>query len=174
VTSWLDQPGLDVTGVDAVVVGCGLGDEAAELARRGCRVTAFDVSPTAVTWARERFPGLDVEWRVVDLLALPADLVGAFGLAVEVRTIQSLDPADRDLGMQAVASLLGPGGWLVATLLLATSDQVARDWQGPPWAVAPSELAAYRAAGLVRVGLDHPPGGGEPAMEVRLVMRRPD
>lgn len=173
VTSWLDQPGLDVTGVDAVVVGCGLGNEAADLARRGCRVTAFDISPTAVRWAAERHPDVDVDWRVADLLDLPDDLVAGFGLAVEVRTVQSLPAGRRDAAMTAIASLLGPGGWLVATLLLATSDEAARRWEGPPWALAPSELATYAAAGLVREGLDHPRGTGEDAMEVRLVMRRP-
>jgi SAM-dependent methyltransferase len=174
VTDWLDQPGLDVTGVDAVVVGCGLGDEAADLARRGCRVTAFDVSPTAVEWARRRFPDVDVDWRVVDLFDLPDDLLGAFGLVVEVRTVQSLPADRRDEAMHAVAALAGPGGYVVATLLLATSDTAARSWSGPPWALAPSELATFAMAGLERDGLDHPTGQqDEPAMEVRLVLHRP-
>lgn len=173
VTSWLDQPGLDLTGVDAVVVGCGLGDEAADLARRGCRVTAFDVSPTAVDWARRRFPDLDVDWRVVDLFDLPDDMVGAYGLVVEVRTVQSLTSPRRDVAMQQIASLVGPGGYLLAVLLLATSDAASRTWQGPPWALAPSELASYAMAGLDRLGLDHPAvGDHEPAMEVRLLMQR--
>ncbi len=164
-----------MTGVDAVVVGCGLGDEAAELARRGCRVTAFDVSPTAVDWARRRFPDADVDWRVLDLFDLPEDMAGAFGLVVEVRTVQSVAPDRRDDAMHAVASLVGPGGYLLATLLLATSDTAARTWEGPPWALAPSDLATYAMAGLERLGLDHPSGAeDDPAMEVRLVMTRPD
>lgn len=173
VVSWLDQPGLDVTGVDAVVVGCGLGNEAAELARRGCRVTAFDVSPTAIDWARRNHPDVQVDWRVADLLALPPDLIGAFGLVVEVRTVQSLPAKLRDPAMTAIASLIGEGGWLVATTLLATSDEAARVWEGPPFALAPSELAAYAAAGLTRDSLDHPRGRDGDAMEIRLVMHRP-
>ncbi|MBY5163322.1 methyltransferase domain-containing protein [Nitriliruptoria bacterium AS10] len=179
VVGWLDQPGLDVTGVDAVVVGCGLGDDAVELARRGCRVTAFDVSPTAVTWARERFardlagmPGT-VDWQVADLLDLPAHLVGAFGLVVEVRTVQSLPATVRDRAMVGVSSLAGPGGWVLVSTLLATSEEAARSWQGPPWAQAPSELAAYRVGGLERVALEHPPADpSRPAMEVRLTLHR--
>ena len=66
-------------------------------------------------------------------------------------------------------------GAVVATLLLATSDEASRAWEGPPWALAPSELATYAMAGLERVGLDHPSGQqDEPAMEVRLVLTRPD
>lgn len=178
---WLDQPGLDVRGVDAVVVGCGLGDDAMELARRGCRVTAFDVSPTAVAWARDRFDreqeGLtgSVAWEVADVLDLPDHLLGGFGLVVEVRTVQSLPGSMRDAAMLAVASLVGPGGYLVVTTLLATSDEAARTWRGPPWAQAPAELAAYRAGGLERLSLEHPPvDPSRPAMDVRLVFRRPD
>lgn len=176
---WLDQPGLDVTDVDAVVVGAGLGDDAVELARRGCRVTAFDISPTAVAWAQERTRGATyrhpIDWRVVDLLELPADMVGAFGLVVEVRTVQSLPGSIRDEAMLAIAALVGADGWLVATTLLATSDEAARTWEGPPWAQAPAELAAYRAGGLERITLDHPPlvEPAPPAMDVRLVLHRP-
>ncbi|PWG72600.1 SAM-dependent methyltransferase, partial [Enterococcus hirae] len=79
-----------------------MGDEAADLARRGCRVTAFDISPTAVAWAQQRFPDLDVDWRVLDLLDLPGDLRGAFGLVVEVRTVQSLPASRRDDAMHAI------------------------------------------------------------------------
>ena len=179
--SWLDQPGLDVTDVDAVVVGAGLGDDAAELARRGCRVTAFDVAPTAVDWARRRFDDASfrhpITWEVADLLDLPDHFEGAFGLVVEVRTVQSLPGSLRDEAMLRVASLVGVGGWLLATTLLATSDAAATGWQGPPWAQAPAELAAYRAGGLERVALDHAPvdGAAPPAaMDVRLTFRRPE
>lgn len=158
--------------MDAVVVGCGLGHEAADLARRGCRVTAFDLSPTAIAWARREHADVDVDWRVADVLDLPADLVAAFGLVVEVRTVQSLPPGDHDAAMTAIASLVAPGGWLVATVLLATSDEVRRTWQGPPWPLAPSDLATYAAAGLTRDGLDHPPATDDDTMEVRLVMTR--
>ncbi len=181
VVTWLDQPGLDVTGVDAVVVGCGLGDDAVELARRGCRVTAFDVAPSAVAWARARFadelaelPG-SVSWEVADVLDLSDHLVAAFGLVVEVRTVQSLPASMRDRAMLGVASLVGPGGYLLVSTLLATSDEAARTWQGPPWAQAPAELAAYRVDGLERLSLEHPATDpARPAMDVRLVLHRPD
>lgn len=174
IVSWLDQPGLEVSGSDTCVVGCGLGDDAAELAGRGCRVTAFDVSETAVAWARRRFPDLPIDWRVVDLFALPDDLRGAFGLVVEVRTVQSLPATHRDAAMQAIASLVAEGGYLVATALMATSDEVARTWEGPPWALAPSELAAYRAAGLERVALEHPQApDAQGTIETRLTFTRP-
>src|SRR5687768_9193611 len=49
VVGWLDARG-GPGGRKALVVGCGLGDDAEELARRGFEVTAFDIAPTAVRW----------------------------------------------------------------------------------------------------------------------------
>lgn len=187
--SWLDQPGLEVAGSDALVVGCGLGDDAAELARRGCRVVAFDISPTAVAWARERFGDTSVEFLVADLLDLPERLVASAGLVVEVRTVQSLPEELRAGAMEAIAATVAPGGVLVHVGLVATNPRAAMTWDGPPWALAPDELAVYERAGLQRLALAHPtdPSGdvGDPgevgdvgdvgdAMEVVLTMQRPD
>lgn len=173
VVDWLDDPVAAPPGRVAAVVGCGLGDDAAELARRGFEVVAFDVSASAVEWARTRFPRAGVDWRVADLLDLPDDLVGAFDLVVEVRTVQSLPGVVRDAAMHAVGRLVAAGGVVVAVTLVAASDDVARAWQGPPWVQAPSELAAYRAAGLERVALEHPDPDERGVMEVRLTLQRP-
>ncbi len=159
-------------GSRAVVVGCGLGDDAVALARRGFTVTAFDVSPTAIAWAQQRSADLSIGWRVADLLALPDDLPGAFDLVVEVHTVPWLPGVVRDAAMHAIGGLAAPGGVVLAVSLVATDAEVARGWTGPPWPQAPSELAAYRAAGLERVALEHPDPGDEPAMEVRLTWRR--
>lgn len=178
--SWLDQPGLEVAGSDTLVVGCGLGDDAAELARRGCRVVAFDISPTAVAWARERFAGSGVEFLVADLLDLPGGLVASAGLVVEVRTVQSLPEELRGDAMAAIAAAVAPGGVLVHVGLVATNPRAAMTWDGPPWALAPDELVAYEQAGLQRLDLAHPTPPAGPAgdvgdaMEVVLTMRRPD
>lgn len=175
--AWLEQPGLQVAGSDVLVVGCGLGDDAAELADRGCRVVALDISETAVAWAAERFGDREVDWRVADLLEVADDLAGGFGLVVEIRTAQSLPEGLREAAMQAIAGFVAPGGMLVHVGLLATSAEAAGSRDGPPWPLAPSELAAYRAAGLRRVSLEHPHAGedgrvGE-VMDVRVTLRRP-
>src|SRR5437016_4070207 len=47
---WLDRKGdrpvAPTIGKKAIVIGCGLGDDAEELSRRGFEVTAFDISET--------------------------------------------------------------------------------------------------------------------------------
>lgn len=172
--TWLDQHVGRAGSGRAVVVGCGLGDDAEELARRGFDVTAFDVSETAIRWAQRRFPTSKVDYRVADLLALPEEWRGGFDLVVETRTVQSLPEPARDAAMRAIASLVAPGGQLLAVALVATSSEVAAGWQGPPWALAPSELASYRAAGLAQGSLEHPPRpDADGSMEVRMTWTRP-
>src|SRR5215471_9712499 len=54
--AWLNSeaPSLVRPGAAACVVGCGMGDDVQELADRGYDVVGFDVSSTAVQWARAR------------------------------------------------------------------------------------------------------------------------
>lgn len=171
--SWLEEQASSPDAGRAVVVGCGLGDDAEELARRGFDVVAFDVSETAVAWARRRFPGSAVDYVTADLFDPPSAWIGAFDLVFEARTVQSLPEGSREAAMQAIASLVAPGGQLLAVALMATSSPVAEAWEGPPWALAPRELAAYRAAGLTQGSLEHPPRPDDDgSMEVRMLWTR--
>jgi SAM-dependent methyltransferase len=129
----------------AVVVGCGLGDDAEAVAAAGYDTVAFDVSESAVAWCRERFPGSAVEYRVENLFELPDDLLGSGGFVVEVRTVQSLPQSVRARAIAAVASLVAPGGELLVVALARPDDVVPT---GPPWALSDVELAGYVAAGL--------------------------
>lgn len=168
---WLDAPLAGPPGRRAVVVGCGLGDDAALLAARGFDVLAFDVAPTAVAWARRRFGASGAQFRVLDVLALPAELIGGFDLVVEIRTVPYLPGVVREAAMDAIGRLVAERGVLVAVTVLATDPTSSPG--GPPWPQAPSELAAYGASGLVRLALEHtsPAGGGEVA--ARLTWQRP-
>jgi SAM-dependent methyltransferase len=131
----------------AMVVGCGLGDDAAALAAAGWDTTAFDISTTAIAWARDRF-GDAVDWRVADLFDLPGEWDRAFDLVVEVRTVQSLPPPLQRKAMEAVASLVG-----VRLLVVANTRPHHVLPTGPPWALSIEELDAYRGAGLVEEAL---------------------
>jgi SAM-dependent methyltransferase len=173
---WLDAPVAEPPGPRAVVVGCGLGDDAVELAGRGYEVTAIDIAPTAVRRARKRARRArtaPVEWREADLLSAPEDLVGGFDLVVEVHTVPWLPGVVRDAAMQAIGALAAPGGVVVAITLLAAHTDVVAAADGPPWPQAPSELAAYRAAGLERVTLEHADPDDAGRLEARLTLRRP-
>jgi SAM-dependent methyltransferase len=143
--AWWQQHGTDLARGRAVVVGCGLGADAEFLAREGFATTAFDVAPTAIEEARRRHPGSPVDYRVESLLDLPADLVGAFGLVVEIFTLQALPDPPRTQAAAAVASLLAPGGTL---LLVAFRAEDGGATHGPPFALTRDDLAAAAGDGV--------------------------
>ena len=161
---WLDEHRPSGT---ALVVACGLGDDAEELARRGMQVHAFDVSPTAVAWCRRRFPASAVDYRVSDLFALPPDWLGAHDLVVEIRTIQSLPPDRHPAAIAAVAATVAPGGTLLVRCDARADD--APD-TGRPWHLRRGELDGFVAAGLAEVSFD----GSAAEQWIQAVYRRPE
>ncbi len=162
---WLDAEPPAV-GAPALVVACGLGDDAEELARRGCVVDAFDVSPTAIDGARGRFPDSRVAYRVADLFALPPVWRDRFDLLVEVQTIQSLPPDAHRAAVAAIAACLAPGGRMFVRSAVRGEDEPA---PARPWPLKRSELRWFEDEGLelsARLGPDDDPF-------VHLEYRRP-
>ena len=152
--SWLAKGDVITEHRTAVVVGCGLGEDAEELARRGFRTTAFDVAPTAVSVARERHPDSTVDYRVADLFALPVDWRQAFDLVVEAITVQALPPARQAAAAAAIAELVAPGGTrLVITSVRDGSTAVALE-DGPPWPLRREDLQNFAVNGLDIVTTD--------------------
>lgn len=140
---WLGEAGRPPA--DAVVVGCGLGDDAEALAAAGWQVTAFDLSPAAIAWCRERFPDSEVDYQVQDLTAVPAHWRGAFDLVMEARTIQSFPPERHPRVIGWIASLVAARGRL---LVAAIGHRGAPRQTGPPWPVAEEDLGAFLESGL--------------------------
>ncbi|MEZ5169146.1 MAG: methyltransferase domain-containing protein [Acidimicrobiia bacterium] len=149
IRTWLDD-NPPAPGARALVVAAGLGDDAVAAEQRGWDVTAFDASPTAVDWARERFPDAGVSWSVDDLFDAPGEWVGAFDLVIENLTIQSLPPSMRDEVCATIASWVKPGGKLLVVTFLRPPG--TPQGEGPPWPPAPEELDGLKKAGLEEQG----------------------
>ena len=142
--NWLDaEP--PAAGTVALVVACGLGDDAEELARRGCVVDAFDVSPTAIDMARHRFPNSSVTYLVADLIHLPSSWRERFELIVEVQTIQSLAPSEHRAAVAAISTCLSPGGRMFLRATVRGDDELALS---RPWPLTLSELRWFEDEGL--------------------------
>ena len=141
--AWLDAHPL--APGRALDVGTGFGDNAEELARRGHRVTAFDVAATAVAHARDRFPGSTVAYSIADLLAPPASWRGAFDLVVETYTLQVLPPDARRTAARALAGLVAPGGVL---LVIARGRDASEPEGAMPWPLTRGEVEAIGADDL--------------------------
>ncbi len=159
--SWADQvvnpllacwlAGRPASAGRALDVGGGLGDNAAALSAAGFTVTSVDISPTAVEWSRRRFPTLPIDWRVANLLELPADCCGAFDLVVEVYTLQVLPQRERRFAMESLMSAVAVDG----TLLVICRGRDPIDPPGEmPWPLTLDELLYFESLGLMREGFE--------------------
>jgi SAM-dependent methyltransferase len=140
-------PRADVLG-RALKVGCGYGDDAEWLAQQGYQVTAFDISPTAISECRRRFPASQVNYVVADLFTAPADWSGQFELVWESYTLQVLPPNLRLKAIRAISDFVAPDGYLV----FVTRGRDAEEPEGDmPWPLTKSEAAAFVDWGLSEV-----------------------
>jgi SAM-dependent methyltransferase len=135
----------------ALVIGCGLGDDAELLASMGYQVTAFDISSTAIAWCHQRFPNSSVNYLVADLFNLNPQWQGKFDFIFECRTIQALPLNVRSQVISKIPPLVAPQG----TLLVITRHRDANIIpDGPPWALSDVELAQFTELGLIEVKCD--------------------
>ncbi|MEQ1922353.1 MAG: class I SAM-dependent methyltransferase, partial [Pyrinomonadaceae bacterium] len=81
--TWAESTGLKGDGRTALVVGCGLGDDAKYLHDLGFKVTAFDISPTAIEWAKKLYGEADIDFVAADLFAPPDEWADGFDFVLE-------------------------------------------------------------------------------------------
>ncbi|MEO1375255.1 MAG: class I SAM-dependent methyltransferase [Cyanobacteria bacterium J06635_10] len=148
---WLNQNTEFEKGLKALVVGCGLGDDAEALAEKGFKVTAFDISPTAIDWCKQRFPDSSVNYVVADLLDLNPEWQRNFDFVFEARTIQSLPLTVRSQVMEAVAQLVAEQGTL---LVVAVTRDTPEEPSGPPYPLSLEEIDYFQNLGLQEIRRD--------------------
>ncbi len=137
-------------GVGPVVVpGCGTGHDVRALTALGVPVLGVDLSPTAVSLARD-FPQvagenyelgnfLDPEWRAGR----------QFSAVWEHTCFCAIDPAERGNYAKAVAACLPVGGLLAGVFFLTPYDP-GEDKEGPPFPVTIEELGQWFSPWFVR------------------------
>ena len=150
-TEWLDARVIKGVGKRALVIGCGLGDDAEELAKRGFEVAGFDLSATAISWAKRRFPDSSVKYFQADLRSLPEELAGSFDFICEVYTLQAMPQRLRPQAFEAIANCLAPGGELFVLCRGREDDDPVSD---VPWPLSMAELGELNQGSLDLVGLD--------------------
>jgi len=150
-------------GARALDVGCGGGILSESLARAGAEVTAIDLSTEVIEVARLHLleSALTVDYRLVDVEALAAELPGRFDLVSCMEMLEHV-PDPRSV-VDACARLLRPGGRLFVSTLNRTPAAFAAAILGAEHVlrllprgthhyaqfIRPSEMAAHlRAAGL--------------------------
>jgi 2-polyprenyl-3-methyl-5-hydroxy-6-metoxy-1,4-benzoquinol methylase len=164
---WLDGRSLD--GRRALDVGCGLGDNAERLAAAGASVTAFDLSPGAIDWAKRRFPESAVSYLAADLFQAPAEWRGAFDLVHELYTLQALPAKLLPNAARALATFVAPRG---ALLVIARARDDAQPTDGPPWPLTRAQMEALAIDGLKIERLEDIPASESMVRHWRALYRR--
>jgi SAM-dependent methyltransferase len=151
VVPWADlgvNPNLlpfDGAGKTGLVVGCGFGDDAEQIAAWGFETTAFDVAPSAIRAAKQRFPESRVQYVTADLLNPPEDWTGRFDFVLESYTLQALPPEVRPQAIRSVAGFARKNG----IVLLIARGRDENDTEGlMPWPLTRRDLDQFTALGF--------------------------
>ena len=112
---WLASRDFSHAGRKAIVVGCGVGDDAEALSEAGYEVTAFDIAPEAIRLCKKRYPDTRANYLVADLFDYPPQWAESFDLVYECNTIQVLPGKYRIQARDAMVSLLATGGYLLVS-----------------------------------------------------------
>ncbi len=155
--TWAEDVGLNGGGRKALVVGCGLGDDARYLHDLGFDVTAFDISPTAIEWAKRLSAGKDIRFEVMDLFepfrgwlgstAGDAEKSGGFDFVLEIYTIQPLPLELRENVIDAVAAFVADDGELVVVTRGREDEEEPVEL---PWPLSRKDLSRFETHGLTQ------------------------
>jgi SAM-dependent methyltransferase len=151
-SDWIEKSQLVWQDRRVLVVGCGLGDDAEYLAQLGSKVTAFDLSQTAIDWCHRRFPDSQVNYQAVDLFTAPADWEFSFDLVVEIYTIQALPANIRSNAIDCISNFVAPNGKLLVVCRGRDREVPAGD--NPPFALTQDELTRFTTTGLTQVSFE--------------------
>ena len=166
---WLDRRQFLSPG-KALVVGCGLGDDAEELARRGFETTAFDISDSAIAWSRRRYPQSVVTYIVADLFSAPVQWKATFDFVLELYTLQVLPPNLRADAVRCIASFVAQSGTL---LVIARGREPSEPEGTMPWPLTNDDLSLFETHGLKRVSFeDYRDSEDPPVRRFRATYRR--
>lgn len=145
----------------AIVIGCGVGDDAETLSDAGYQVTAFDISPEAIRLCKNRYPDTKVDYLIADLFDYPTQWTENFDLVYECNTIQVLPNKYRIQARNAMVSLLAPQAYI---LVSCRSRLKGKQEDEIPLPLDKDELDGFIRCGLIEVSLEAYDDDQQPAV----------
>lgn len=112
---WLKNNPNESKSKTAIVIGCGVGDDAEALSSYGYKVTAFDIAPTAIKLCKNRYKNTKVHYLVADLFDYPKEWFQNFDVVYECNTIQILPNKYRIQAREAISSFVAPKGYALVS-----------------------------------------------------------
>jgi SAM-dependent methyltransferase len=107
-------PQLKIPKSRILVVGCGRGHDAYELAQRGNVVTAVDFSEEAIKEAKRLYPeNENLKFLQADVFNLPEKYFGYFDIVFEHTLFCAVDPSKRNVLVKVYKSMLADHGHLL-------------------------------------------------------------
>ncbi len=129
----------------ALVVGCGLGGDAKFLEDSGFNVTAFDISATAIEWAKKLHADTKINFYAADLFNSPETWNNTFDFVLEIYTIQPLPLEIRPKVIDEIAKFVKIGGKLLVVTRGRENDEEPLEL---PWALSKNDLSRFAENGL--------------------------
>ena len=112
---WLENNKKDLKKKKAIVIGCGVGDDAQAISDYGYDVIAFDISPEAINLCKKRYPNTKVTYLVADLFDYDKKWLGNFDVVYECNTIQILPGKYRIKARKAISNLVSKNGYALVS-----------------------------------------------------------
>lgn len=156
--AWAEKNELKGNDHKALVVGCGLGDDAIFLHDLGFDVTAFDISPTAIEWAKKLSGERSIAYHTADLFKPDRAWSKAFDLVLEIYTIQPLPMKIRGDVIASIADFVAENGELIVVTRGREDDE---EPETLPWPMSRKDLALFETHGLKQTAFEIMPGKEE-------------
>lgn len=125
--SWCKKNPISKNRNKAIVIGCGVGDDAEALSAFGYEVIAFDIAPSAIELCKNRYPNTKVNYLVADLFDYPKEWFQNFDLVYECNTIQVLPGKYRIQARKAISSLISENGHVLVSCRSRNKDEQKDD-----------------------------------------------
>ncbi|KAB7881980.1 class I SAM-dependent methyltransferase [Poseidonibacter ostreae] len=112
---WLKENPASSKQKKAIVVGCGVGDDAQALSEYGYEVIGFDISKEAIKLCKSRYPNSKVTYLVADLFDYDKQWLENFDVVYECNTIQVLPGKYRIQARKAISNLVKKQGYALVS-----------------------------------------------------------